>query len=856
MKPSFALDLRFSAVTLLHRTALGWTKLGEVALDAPDLVETLAVMRATALGLSPRGITTKVILPNSQILYTTVTSPVAEPWTRTRRIGAALEGLTPYPLDELAFDWCEAEAGLQVAVLAKETLEEAETFARNHRFNPVSFVAVPDDGTFAGEPFFGTSTLSQSLLAKDETVERDAEPVRVVGRDGPAPTSVIAEPVVAAPKAPEPAAPEPVALDPVAHPISPQQAATPQTGLAENSDPQATPPAPAPQGDAPSPPAAIIAQPRPVVAEQGVGDAVAPISANPVADAPVAAPPAVPSDLASVAAARPAPIPTTAPPPKAEAPEAPMALDVDAEDTAEPSPKIASPVATPVPKPAPPRDDRLRAFGPASPQRAPVPRPVVAKPLAGPSAVDRPKGARPWQAGSAKDKARDAATLAKTRATRDRVAGAANSTAAQQRRYIILILSAVLVLLLAIVVIWSALRLGTNEAKNRATSPALSVAQNATPAGSAVSPSAAAENGATELPSTLDEAAADGQSTDGQIADGQSTNGPDPSLAQTAPIEPAPKTEVAAANVVAAAPDTSGQDEIFLASADTPPLSLDPIALPAPEVGADTDPVVPTDPPPYIEPYVPQTPTAAPPEGVFPPAGVLMTAARPPLRPLARPQALIFAPPSEPIAPLPSAAPLPEVPLPEVAVPEVAVQDPSLAGKRPHPRPADLVQVVATPSASDSLAPDARYAKLRPQPRPANLSSSPSDGVVLTSSPKPQARPADLGSGIDDAVSVALNQQPEADQPQAEAPAPTMPTNASVAKQATDRNALKANRVVLLAVFGTPSSRFAMIRLANGRVKKVKVGDMIDGGRIAGITADSVQYQKGSRVVTLSLPQG
>ena len=97
---------------------------------------------------------------------------------------------------------------------------------------------------------------------------------------------------------------------------------------------------------------------------------------------------------------------------------------------------------------------------------------------------------------------------------------------------------------------------------------------------------------------------------------------------------------------------------------------------------------------------------------------------------------------------------------------------------------------------------------------------------------------------------------PEADQPQAESPAPTMPTNASVAKQATDRNALKANRVALLAVFGTPSSRFAMIRLANGRVKKVQVGDMIDGGRIAGITADTVQYQKGSRVVTLSLPQG
>ena len=128
MKPSFALDLRFSVITLLHRTARGWTKVGEAALDAPDLAEAMAFMRSTALGLSPRGITTKLILPNAQILYTKVTAPVAEPWTRTRRIGAALEGLTPYRLDELAYDWCETASGVQVAVVAKETLEEAETF--------------------------------------------------------------------------------------------------------------------------------------------------------------------------------------------------------------------------------------------------------------------------------------------------------------------------------------------------------------------------------------------------------------------------------------------------------------------------------------------------------------------------------------------------------------------------------------------------------------------------------------------------------------------------------------------------------------------------------------------------------
>jgi type IV pilus biogenesis protein PilP len=136
---------------------------------------------------------------------------------------------------------------------------------------------------------------------------------------------------------------------------------------------------------------------------------------------------------------------------------------------------------------------------------------------------------------------------------------------------------------------------------------------------------------------------------------------------------------------------------------------------------------------------------------------------------------------------------------------------------------------------------------------------------VVAISPTPPARPADIDTGIDDAVSVALNQDVAAVQPtgepepepqpevQAEAPAPTLPTNASVAKQATEKNAMSAKKVVLLGVFGTPTSRYAMIRLPSGRVKKVKVGDTVDGGRIAAITADSVKYQKGNRIITLTL---
>ena len=78
----------------------------------------------------------------------------------------------------------------------------------------------------------------------------------------------------------------------------------------------------------------------------------------------------------------------------------------------------------------------------------------------------------------------------------------------------------------------------------------------------------------------------------------------------------------------------------------------------------------------------------------------------------------------------------------------------------------------------------------------------------------------------------------------------------STAKQATDKNALNTRKLALLAVFGTSSNRFAMVRQANGAVKKVKVGDALDGGRIAAITANAIQYQKGGRMLTLALPTG
>ena len=101
MKPSFALDFRDGVIALLHRTSRGWQQVGSTPVDAPDLGEALSYLRATALGLSPRGVSTKLVIPNEQVLYTQVHAPGPDVAKRKRQIKAALEGLTPYKVDDL-----------------------------------------------------------------------------------------------------------------------------------------------------------------------------------------------------------------------------------------------------------------------------------------------------------------------------------------------------------------------------------------------------------------------------------------------------------------------------------------------------------------------------------------------------------------------------------------------------------------------------------------------------------------------------------------------------------------------------------------------------------------------------------
>ena len=182
MKPSFALQFTDTGIILLHRTGRGWLPLGDAAVDDPALGDNLGYLRATALGLEPQGITSKLVIPNDQVLYTKVDAPGPEAGKRRNQIRRALEGRTPYSVDELVFDWSGTGPEVMVAVIARDTLAEAEAFAASHRFNPMSFVALPDPAEFEGEPFFGPSAYAATALSEGDKVERDRAAMRIIAR--------------------------------------------------------------------------------------------------------------------------------------------------------------------------------------------------------------------------------------------------------------------------------------------------------------------------------------------------------------------------------------------------------------------------------------------------------------------------------------------------------------------------------------------------------------------------------------------------------------------------------------------------------------------------------------------------
>ncbi len=1020
MKPTFALDLTRDAIALLHRTPKGWLSIGEVAFDTPDLSEALDYLRKTALGLSPMGFATKIILPNSQILYTEVEAPGPSRSDKRRQIAAALEGRTPYAVEDLVFDWSGKGATVKVAVVARETLEEAEGFAVQHRLNPVSFVAIPEDGAFVGEPWFGPTVAADSILAPGEGVDRDREAVTILLRDLPVSPPEQPSPAEVAPAEVAETTPSPLP-DAMAAPADAPPEDEPLPGLEDALNADLPAPAPTPE---PEP------EPEPKPGAEPAAAASAPVTiATPAAataddDLPAdllrelareEPPPAAPPDVAPASAS---------PAPPTEADEAPFAHVTDSAafpdgDDIPPMPPglksepgKADPLEDDIP-PAPPSAAMVafasrRAAGgavastplgavtrpgtgtlpppPASGARLgqPIARPAVAKGTPGLVTAPTIPGTRAKTKG--KPGGIETGALAATGPTTikspTRPGGTFGTAAPPRNRsgVIFMVMVALLLICLALVAAWSSFYLARSSdpavapesdpavaslnaipdvddemladlqdpaelaALPPETSAADTVVVDSAPVDAGelateplpvniggVAEEAVAETSATALPEAATEDGiapiAEGRSADGAGPDAAAAVASAPELASESVPEPAPATAVTTELSAAQAP-AEDQDEIFLSAMDAPPPALDALALPAPVAMADTAPDRPMPPPAFgtVYQFGPDGLLRPTPEGILSPDGIMLIAGKPPRLPPPRSEVAIAA--ALAAAPAPAAPDEPEVALEDAATPapsaadaslvtageaqavEPVPSDPAMAGFRPRPRPAGLA-----PEADDDAAlavePASDFAGLRPLPRPdivlaaaSAAAPAPADlgaqaasltaqaeaqlaaaaaleaqnPSIVAISKRPQGRPRDLSRAVEAAVAAAVREAapaPEAevvaaaaaapalkpeeleevDEPDVVVAAPKIPTKANVAKQATFTKALNLKRINLIGTYGTDSRRTALIRQANGRYVKVKVGDKIDGGTIKAITETEVRYQKGGKLLALTMPK-
>ena len=883
-----------------------------MALDDPDLPAALGYLRSTALSLSPHGLATKLIIPNDQILYTQVMAPGPDKAARLAQIRAALEGRTPYDVADLAFDWRDSGDQVQVAVIARETLAEAEAFAVEHRFNPVAFVALPQDGAFEGEPWFGPTALAASLLADGEQVEPDQDPVNVQTRG----FAMAPQPEVAPDAMPEPVqtpqeipAPEP---EPEPEPEFVPEYAPEEFPVAE-----------------PEPEPEFVPEPEPELEP-------APPQTAPENWRPADALPRIFLDDLALAEPEPEPEPAAAPMPEAE--EAPMALDVpddepEAAPVAEPpkaaNARVLDPViddeVPPLPSAAammafasrraaedspPGTGGKIPALGAAIPAKGAVARPAIAKPL--PNVAARPAaaapaprpnlGAKPNTAGKALrglGAMVTAPTIAGGKKPKPPITpvqitpkpspaqaspprsgiglGGKPAPVRGKPRHLGLILTLALLVGLALVAAWSTYALAFWQGSDPAVDTA--VMQSETPAPD-------------------DEMLADMQDPAELAAANTAEQLGEPTPDPAAPaLSPAPETAVDLAASTGTAPASEPQDEILLAAMDAPPNTPDPLALPQADARGDPLPAAQPAPPPFGTVYQFDAdglirPT---PEGIITPEGVLLIAGKPPLVPAPRPAEIAA-----------QAALLPALPA-ETALPV----NPALIGKKPQARPEGLAPTAPDDDAAiaPGLAPaaDSRLAGLRPQARPtavlaageearlasanaslaaqaestaaetaaAEAATAGRSKMAVAISRKPEPRPRDLSKSVEAAVAAAIrapepepepetaakapekDASPEADnEPETASAAPSIPTRASVAKQATFKNAINLSKVNLIGVYGSDSNRHALIRQANGRFKKVQVGDKIDGGQIAAITATEVRYKKSGKMITLAMPKG
>ncbi len=887
MTSDLALTLSFEGIGLLTRVPDGWHLLGEVGLDSPDLVGDLAQLRAQAVAVGSEDFTTTLVLPNDQIKYLTLPAGRMSEKKRRQKAEDALEAETPYRADQLVFDIAMRDKTPHVAAVARDTLDEAEAFAVEHAFNPVAFTAIPDEASFSGAPDFGDTAharaagikakadktailvVGQGPLPEPETEpapqpapEPEPTPQAELKLDLPPAPPVAAEAAVDAVPAPVEKVQEPVAETQSKTPTAP--AAPEQTAAAEAPKSQAKPAAkqPATPQKAETPePAARKEEAKP----EEPAAAFSSIRAQKTTPEETKATPGLSGVTRKVSGTNAPSIPTDTvdgktPPLRFDPAKAVAGLKTakdedktdgaDAEDTSD-------------------ADSEAATFASARSKTK----------VAGPA----PKLGKK----QAKKAAKDASAQEKHKMT---MFGARPQEVRGKPKHLGLILTTLLLVLMAIVALWATYATEDGlaglfgqddpEAVQVAVEPASTEPVSAPEI--AVAEDTAADTAPTTEPEEVSSAEAELApepelpSADAPLVvtvpDGMTPN-PTENV-DTALLEPlAPESITDSAEIEAMLDDvddgnvdpaeaearyaltgiwqrapeqpfevtTDTSDDIYIASVDRDTIGFDAVTLPAPEALATDLPARA-----QVNPAAANTTfnlderglVIATPEGTLNPEGVMVYAGRPPVFPAAYPKRIIVG-----------------------QNPQTAESDGNrLATLRPKLRPSDLVE--QNERANFGGRTRAELAAVRPKLRPENAKlddekdTTPTQYAVKVS-PRPRLKPANIAQ-------LAARAAPEtsgttvtaAAVPAAVSVVPEIPTTASVARQATIKNAINLNKVNLIGVYGTSSNRRALVRLSSGRYKKVQVGDRIDGGRVSAINQDELHYTKGKRQVVLKMPKG
>lgn len=809
MTTNFALSLSFDGIRLLHRVTDGWHLVGETGLEVEDLAAILTEIRDDALRIDPTGIRAKILIPDDQIKFVTLETAQTE----LADVMHALEGATPYPIDELAVDFDRNGGRTFIAAVARETLAEAEAFATEHGFTPVCFAAVPDALTFKSEVFFGPASGAGS-----DTIERDEVPVIQTG------VAVIPP-------------------DPDAAPLftpRPRETAPDVTPKPEN-----TPPAAASSSETSKDADAAI---DPVAASPVAPTIDAQTSnAPPVVDAPVVAAPTIGK---AVVTPKPPALSTAAPVVSAPAAPAVSAPIIDA-------PK---PVAPPAPEAAEVSDDLTKEG---------------------------------FFASRRKKKAAAAPVAAATQTRKEKKAAAFATKQAQpvrgKPRFLGLILTVLLIAFMGLVALWAStlseedvagwFGFGTGGIVKTADAPPPEIVAAAQPIQPDVADATTSETAPIEavLPQVRDvqtgRVLSPAEANRIYAATGVWQRAP------RLPLEPRTDTMTATMPEIARAGFSQSQPQMPFAGLMGPDLALLAPVNPLPP-GTDFD-------------RNENGLVRATPQGALTPQGVLVFAGppprKPPLRAVAEPGVELAALPAPagngvvvvqgrpavvpPLRPTDAALPAPEEAAPAVdlalaglrpksrpaglAPAPAPVVDTALAGLRPKTRPAGLVPTAVAapaPDITDVVAAIAEAAPVSPlvNPTPRAVAASSRPDIRPNNFARVVARAQDLQAQQDARASAA---QPAA----AVSNAPATPSGnvpGGVARAATYDNAIRLRDVNLIGVYGTTSSRRALVRLGNGRFVKVEVGSRLDGGRVTAIGDSVLKYVKRGQTISLQLPSG